>query len=209
MTRIASGKQLLMEVSISDLDELCWNEQIFGGEATYIGFPTSEGVGNVLSVNGALAMSSRCADKDAAWQFMRQLLSPDYSSSEYGGLPINKARMDALLAEAMKVEYERDENGNYRLDPETGERIPMSRGGMGMSMGGDAVMEFEIWPMTEAQRDKLLSLINDSTRSVDMNQYIYTIVRDETAAFFAGQKSAEEVARLIQSKVSLYVNEQR
>ncbi len=209
MSRIAAGKQMLMEVSIYDLDELVWNEQIFGGEATYKGFPTSEGVGNVLYVNGALAMSSRCADKDAAWQFMRQLLSPDYNNNEYGGLPINKARMDALLAEAMKVEYERDENGNYKLDPETGERIPMSRGSMGMSMGGDAVMEFEIWPMTEAQRDKLLSLINESTRSVDMNQYIYTIVRDETAAFFAGQKSAEEVARLIQSKVSLYVNEQR
>ena len=208
MTRIASGKQLLYEVSVYDLDELCYSEQIFGGEATYIGFPTSEGIGNLLYANGGLAMSSRCADKDAAWQFLRRFLSAD-AQSDYGGLPINKTRMDALLAEAMKVEYERDENGSYKLDPETGERIPMPKGGMGMAAEGEAPMQFTLWPMTERQRDKLLSLINDSTRGVDINQTIYGIVRDEAEAYFAGQKSAEEVARLIQSKVSLYVNEQR
>ena len=35
------------------------------------------------------------------------------------------------------------------------------------------------------------------------------IVQEMTKAYFAGQKSAEEVARLVQSKVGIYVNEHR
>lgn len=209
MTRIASGKQMLAEVSIYDLDELCFNEQIFGGEATYIGYPTSEGVGNLLYANDGVAMSSRCADKEAAWQFLRQFLTAEYEAEEYGGLPLNRACMDERIARAMEVEYERDENGNYKLDPDTGERIPLPKGGMGMSMGGDAMMEFTLWPMTERQRDELLSLIENSTRFVDMDTHIYGIVREEAESYFAGQRSVEETARLIQSKVKLYVNEQR
>ena len=41
------------------------------------------------------------------------------------------------------------------------------------------------------------------------NDSIYNIVSEQAQAFFAGQKSAEEVARLIQSKANIYVNEQR
>ena len=208
-TRIASGKQLLIEADVSDPDELGINEQVFGGEATYIGFPTSEGVGNILYVDGGVAMSSSCHDKAAAWRFLRQIMSAEETNGYSGGLPMNRAAFDRLITEAMEGEYEKDENGEYKLDPETGERIPLPKGGGGMSEGGGAVMEYTIWPMTERQRDKLLDLIECSTRSVDMNMQIYGIVRDEAQAFFAGQKSAEEVARLIQSKVSLYVNEQR
>ena len=38
---------------------------------------------------------------------------------------------------------------------------------------------------------------------------ILEIVREQSEAFFAGQKSAAEVARLVQSKATIYVNEQR
>ncbi|MCR5664219.1 MAG: extracellular solute-binding protein [Oscillospiraceae bacterium] len=208
-SRIASGKQLVVQVDVSDPDSICVYEQLFGGDATYIGFPTSEGVGNILYVQGGVAMSSACRDKAAAWSFLRQLLSADYRGDSVGGLPINRAAFDRIVAEAMEAEYEKDENGDYRLDPETGERIPLPKGGGGMSEGGDAAMEYTLWPMTERQRDKLLELIECSTRSVDMNATVFGIVRNLSEAYFSGQKSAGEVARLIQSKVSLYVNEQR
>ena len=38
---------------------------------------------------------------------------------------------------------------------------------------------------------------------------IYDIVKEQAQAFFADQKSIDEVARLIQSKANIYVNEQR
>lgn len=36
-----------------------------------------------------------------------------------------------------------------------------------------------------------------------------TIISDETGAYFSGQKSAKEVADIVQNRVSNYVNENR
>ena len=38
---------------------------------------------------------------------------------------------------------------------------------------------------------------------------ILDIVTEQAQAYFAGQKSADEVAKLVQSKANIYVNEQR
>ena len=38
---------------------------------------------------------------------------------------------------------------------------------------------------------------------------IEAIINEEVALFFAGQKSASDVARVIQSRVEIYVNESR
>ena len=38
---------------------------------------------------------------------------------------------------------------------------------------------------------------------------IFDIVREQSQAYFSGQKTAEDVAKLVQSKANIYVNEQR
>ena len=39
------------------------------------------------------------------------------------------------------------------------------------------------------------------------NANVNNIIMEEASAFFSGQKSAEEVANIIQSRLSIYVNE--
>ena len=104
----------------------------------------------------------------------------------------------------MEQEYEKDAEGNYVLD-ENGERIPVSKGGWGMADG----TTYEIYAITQEQADQLKNLINNTTKLANYNDSIFDIVSEQAAAFFAGQKSAEEVAKLIQSKANIYVNEQR
>ena len=67
----------------------------------------------------------------------------------------------------------------------------------------------EFYAATQEQYDHLMELYSavDSLASVDMS--IDAIVREEAASFFNGDKSVQETAALIQSRVSLYVNEQR
>ena len=57
--------------------------------------------------------------------------------------------------------------------------------------------------------DKLLEAIDRTTRTTSTNDEILKIVTEQAEAFFAGDKTAEEVAKLIQSKANIYVNEQR
>ena len=201
--RIAEGRQMLMTGNIYSVDDLLYNDFYFGGESTYIGYPTSEGVGSMMSLTSGFAMSSRCADKAAGWAFLRTVLSEEYQRDVWG-LPINKVAFDAKLQEAMTPEYQTDADGNYVLD-ENGERIQISRGGIGMADGS----VYYFYALTQEQADKLLDVINSTTRVMNSNDSLLALILEEAQPFYAGQKSAEEVARLTQSKVKLYVNEQR
>ena len=201
--RIAEGRQMLMAGNIYSVDDLMYNDLYFGGDATYIGYPTSQGVGSMMSLSAGFGMSAKCSDKDAAWAFLRTVLSEEYQENIWG-LPINKEAFDKKLQEVMKAQYQKDAEGNYVLD-ENGEKIEISRGGIGMADGS----VHEIYALTQAQADKLLEVINTTTRVVNTDNSLIQIATEEAQAFFAGQKTAEEVARLTQSKVNIFVNEQR
>ena len=201
--RIAEGRQMLMAGNIYSLDDLLYNDLYFGGDATYIGYPTSSGVGNMMSVTTGFSMSAKCADKDAAWAFLRTVLSESYQKNIWG-LPINRQAFDEKLEEIMTPDYEKDADGNYLLDEE-GNKKQISRGGIGMADGS----VHEVYAMTQEQADKLIELIDSTSRILSNNDSLIQICTEEAQAFFAGQKSAEEVARLTQSKVNIFVNEQR
>ncbi len=201
--RIAAGRQMLMTGSIYSLDDVLYNDLYFGGEATYIGYPVSEGTGSMMMIASGIGMSAKCAHKDEAWGFLRSLMTEEYQKN-VSGLPINVNAFNAQLEKAMTPEYVKDAEGNFVLD-EDGNRVQVSRGGIGMSDG--TVKEF--YAMSQEQADKLLEVINTTTRVMNQNSNLLEIITAEAQAFFAGQKSAEEVARLTQSKVNIYVNEHR
>ncbi len=201
--RIAEGRQMLMTGNIYSVDDLLYNDFYFGGDSTYIGYPTSEGVGSMMSLTAGFGMSSRCIDKAAGWAFLRTVLGEEYQRDIWG-LPVNRIAFDAKLEEAMTPQYQMDADGNYVLD-ENGERIQISRGGIGMADGS----VYYFYALTREQADKLLDVINSTTRVMNSNDSLLKLILEAAQPFFAGQKSAEEVARLTQSKVKLYVNEQR
>ena len=203
---ISEGKQMLTTAYISSFDDILYNDVYFGpGNATYIGYPTNEGVGNLLTINGGIAITKNCADKDGAWQFVRSFLTEKGQDEMYDYyLPTNIKLFDRYLEHEMVQEYEKDADGNYVLD-ENGERIPISKGGWGMMDG----TTYEIYAITQEQADQLKELINNTTKLANYNDSVFDIVNEQAQAFFAGQKSAEEVAKLIQSKANIYVNEQR
>ena len=205
--RIKDGRQMLMSAGIYYVDSIIYNDMYFGGETTYIGYPTNEGVGSMLRLgagDGALyAMSSKCSDKQAGWQFLRSFLLEENQKDNWG-LPTNVNAFNTMIKKAMTPEYRKDADGNFVLD-QNGEKIQVSRGSYGMA---DGSIKY-IYALTQEQADKLLAVIMTTTKVADESDSIYDIVNEQAQAFFAGQKSAEEVARLIQSKANIYVNEQR
>ncbi len=202
-SRIAQGKQMLTMATFTSTNFILYDfDKMFGGSSTCIGFPTNNGVGNIMSMGESYAMSSSCRDKDAAWQFLRTFLTEEYQlKGSY--LPTNMKAFDKQLEKAMETEYQKDGNGNYVLD-ENGERIPVALG-----MASDGINTYEIYATSPRQAEQLREVIASSTKMMDYDQSIIDIVLEEAAAYFAGQKSAEDVAKLIQSKANIYINEQR
>ncbi len=202
-SRIAQGKQMLTTVSFTGTSFILYDlDKMFGGSSTCIGYPTNSGVGNIMTMGESYAMSSNCKDKDAAWKFLRSFLTEEYQERvDY--LPTNKNAFDKQLKKAMEVKYEKDANGNYILD-ENGERKPVS-----MGIVSDGVNTYEIFATSPRQAEQLREVIATASKMMDYDKSIINIVLEQAAAYFAGQKSAQDVAKLIQSKANIYINEQR
>ena len=206
-TRIASGKQMLSQTNISDL---LWGisgkKAIFGGDVSFVGYPMEDGsVGSSFSSGGtALAMSASCKDKEGAWSFIRQELLPRDEDEFYDGtFYVNKADFEKAIAKSMEPNYERDENGDPLLD-EDGNPIEY-KDTIWISDG----VEQEIPRPTQAEYDQLMTLYNAIDTMYYYDENIYDIVSDLAGAYFQGDRSLDETANQIQSRVKLYVNENR
>ncbi len=206
--RIREGRQLLMYGDLYNFDSISQYENIFGGldAFTFIGFPTSEGVGNMIMTESGYGISEKCSNKEAAWEFVRVFMTEDFQNSNSWQFPSNIHSYNAKRAEAMTPTYIKDSNGNIMLDPETGEKLMESKGGYWDEASQEAV---DIYFYTEEEIAKLEAVINSTDRIYVVDEAINDIVREQAEAFFAGQRSAEDVAKLIQSKAMIYVNEQR
>ena len=201
-TRIANGKQMLSTASISGFTDLQYYMASFGNKATCVGFPVSEGVGNILGMDDGYAISAKCANKDVAWKFISQFMSEDWQLKNVYSFPSNQAAFDKQLKDAMTPTYQKDENGNFILD-ENGNKIEESKGGF-----SDGTNEYNFYAMKQAEADMLKNLIDSCSMVMSQNTSLNDIISEEAQAFFNGQKSAADTAKMVQSRVSLYVKEQ-
>ena len=59
--------------------------------------------------------------------------------------------------------------------------------------------------MTKQQIDEVIDMICNIKMSGQINEDISQIVLEEAGAFYAGKKSAEEVADIIQSRAQVFI----
>ena len=230
--RMNAGKQLMTDMYVSSFEDMLYQLTGYNGGVKFVGYPSEDGTSNhAFQIDGAIAISSTCADKTAAWNFMKQFLTEDYQlGSDVWNFPINQKAFDQKMKDAMTEEYQTDENGNVVKD-ENGNpiRIPKmtyyttdTGGGVAFAattetaastvvIGGSGVNEdgsISIYAMTQEQADQILDLINATTAVYGYDESILNIISDEAAAYFAGEKSLDDTANMIQSRVNLYVAEQ-
>lgn len=232
--RMNAGKQLMSSFYVSSLEDILYQLTGYNGKVKFVGYPSEDGTSNhAFQIDGAIGISSTCADKTAAWNFMKQFLNEEYQSSyNIWSFSINKAAFDAKLKEMMTEEYQTDDNGNVMKDDNGNPiRIPKvtyytdgngTMTGYSTGNGGVAVMqasadgsvemgengEVNVYAMTQEQADEILGLINATTAVYGYDESIMNIITDEAAPYFAGEKSLDDTVNMIQSRVNLYVAEQ-
>ena len=62
-------------------------------------------------------------------------------------------------------------------------------------------------PLNQEDVDTVKKFVESLSLVYSPNEELYNIVTEEADAYFNGQKTAQEVAEIIQSRVSIYVNE--
>lgn len=205
--RISHGLQMLASCELYSFENLLYYQQLFGGgddAFTLIGYPCTEGNGAVMTVFQAFGISKDCKNTAAAWDFLRGFLTEDFQSEgTIIGFPVRRDVLEKKAQAATEPQYFRDSDGNYVLD-ENGERQMIPVGST-----WDGTNYHEIYACSERQVQSVMDVLMNTGCIMDANDAIYDIVTEQAKAFYARQKSAEEVARLIQSKANIYVNEQR
>ncbi|MCI8800920.1 MAG: extracellular solute-binding protein [Lachnospiraceae bacterium] len=166
----------------------------FGEDVSYIGFPTESGMGSYVQAQDSYAISARSANIDGAWDFLRYYLTDEYQKELTWGLPIQMKYFMEDAQEATQRPYYLDENGNKEEYDDY------------FYIGGE---EIKLDPMSQAQVDELVNFIFSINKCYYGNSDITTIINEEMPSFFSGQKSAQEVAKIIQSRAQLFVNENR
>jgi len=193
--RIFSGRQMLTLAHITRPRDLQMIDAYYGlGEpAVFIGFPTEDGsAGSSFRVRGdrVLAMSSVCQNKDAAWDFLRELLLPQFKSIDqimeagYTDLPVNRADYEMLI----ECDSSRDEQGST-----------------GLYMGP----EVKLRKSTPEELERFETLLNSIDKINLYDTALYSIVYEAVGPYFAGDKTLDETVDMLNNRVGLYLNEQR
>ena len=151
-------------------------------------------MGSYVQAEDSYAISARSANIDGAWDFLRFYLTDEYQKELNWGMPIQMKYFMEAAQEATQRPYYLDENGNKEEYDDY------------FYMDGE---EIKLDPMSQEQVDELVNFIFSINKCYYGNSDITTIINEEMPSFFSGQKSAQEVAKIIQSRAQLFVNENR
>lgn len=155
-----------------------------GTEVDAAGFPGSGGTRYLAEpVREIFAMSAQSAHKDGAWAFLRTMLSERKQSENM--IPITQASFDAAITEEKQY-------------IESGAAIELP--------GADG--EWREYPFTMENLNAFEDLINSVTGVYEYDPALMEIIWSEAQAYFAGDKTAEDTAGNIQSRVGIYMAEQ-
>lgn len=166
----------------------------FGGEVTFIGYPVSNGSGTVISATSSLAITSKAKNPQGAWEFVKHFLSDEYQNEVGGNFPVKLSAYDKLMQQAKEKPYYMDENDN-KVEYDNTYWIGNTSVNIGVN--------------TDADNEKMMNLIKSATSTYSYDNDLMKIISEEAAAYFAGQKSVDETADIIQNRASTYISESR
>ena len=205
-----SNTALLHEVELVRPQDIILLAQILQTEdISYVGFPTVDGsVGSLLEdCGGTCAISSKSKHKEEAWAFVELLLTgwenpPKSFAALVGtkGFPTELGTRERYFAKVSENPYRIGEDGEIIMEGGKPMRYAYH------TASSRTMQVFFYTPLPE-ETDLICTLLDSSTTARGGRQ-ISSIVAQEAASYFSGQKTATDVATLIQNRVSIYLEEQ-
>lgn len=157
-----------------------------GDDFTLVGYPSDNGQGGKIEAHSEIAILSTCEDKAAAWEVVRAyVIRPDAASDPEMGYSI----FDDIIEEQLDNEmYIYDWNGRSDLEYYDD--------------------DCRVYPLTQEERDGLDAYIRNCNTYMMLDEKVENIIYEEAGMYFSGDRSAEDTAKMIQSRAELYLAEQ-
>lgn len=184
--RIASGEVAYVIGGVSGFKSFWYFDSLFGGNPVYIGYPSPQGGRFELRV-ASYYINSSSSHKEGALDFLSFLMSEEQQRKmcvEDHVFPVNKDLLETMWAEASEEII--DQNTLY-----------IERG-----------VEYSPRLMTDEEQQIFWNMLKNPVY-YQWRNVIWDIVEEEAKPFFYGEKTAREVATIIDGKVQLYLDENR
>ncbi len=200
---------ILYEVEINQAEDVMLLRQgLKTEEITFVGFPTDDGGGgNLLEAKeGSYSLFSKSDHKEEAWSFLELLLT-DYRTdslsmaTQDSGFPVDRETCERYFAAAMEEPYD-----TYETQEEDEKVVTRERRVSFSVVYGNKRLYYYV-PLPE-EIEPIRSLLDTARVDRNSDEQILSVIQEEAEAYFNGNKSAEEVAEVIQSRVSVYLKEQ-
>ena len=153
----------------------------FGEKLKVVGYPNNKGLlGYINPQIYVMGISHKTKYPEAAWKFVRSFLIEDYQKD-----------LNTYIPASMKAyEYQSEK----RLKKE--------------KVQGWFMYDYvDLRPLTRDDIDRFKAVIMGSGGNSYYDEVITQIINEEAQAYYAGEKTAEEVAKIIQSRVSIHLKE--
>ena len=185
---INEGRQLLIINLLSQVSSIQKFKALFNSEVNFIGFPTSKGIGNAFVLDCSVSIFAQSENVEVCWQFLRGLVT---YQEQIAGTLLFPANYEALQKRLNNpTEYE---------EPGTIISYYDNDGGMWSVTLKDATPE---------ESEQVRQVIESCDRVYRENRAVMAIIEEEVPSYLYGDKTAEEVARIIQDRAQNYVSEQ-
>ncbi len=212
---VGEDKALLMSQYFNGFDEFNYLENgLLHEDAAFVGFPGKDGTNGILQLNSQVSIAADSEYKEGAWEFIRMTLEDmvyeeetdlfdptndehyiekRWTSGRTFGFPVLKEDLENL-----GIQY----TIPYKTFNENGELVDRESS---MNMNG---IELKNKDVSEDDIHRYIDFLCSVDTVSQWDQNLNKIVNEEISAFAQGGKSADETAKLIQSRVSLYLSEQ-
>ena len=180
--RQQKGLQLLEEVSLT-VDDLPALDAQWGGRCALIGYPMEDGSGgSIFRPRGPqLGISSSCGNKEAAWEFVRTVMTDP--PGQQSCIPLERDSYEVKKNTAMTVKTILD------INYVTNEELTAP-------------------PLTEERVRECEEFFNSVDKIDIWDGSLFFLIREICDPYFAGARDLDETIRLLQNRVGLYLNEQ-
>ncbi len=181
-SRQQKGLQLLEEIDLT-FRELQLQDMLWGGRCALIGYPTEDGSnGSTFRPRGPqLGISASCENKEAAWEFVRTVMTGPAGSLT--DTPLKREQYEIKRNTSMTVKAPVD------FDPVTHEEITAP-------------------PLTEERAREFDDFFNSIDKIEIWDGPLMNLIYEICDPYFAGAKDLDETIRLLQNRVGLYLSEQ-
>ena len=183
-SELQKGELILTDLWITDTMNLQAYSKILGDKFNPIGIPGKDGSSFKTMPQDIFSIVANCKEKDGAWDFLKTFLEDSYqdSSNLWNGYPLKKEFFEK------------------KMDASQGSSF-----GGGTIMADDITIEID--PPTQADLDIIKGVVSKATAAAVDDQNIQQIIEEEYSPYYNGKKNADEVAEIIQSRVSIYLAE--